>query len=142
MGLLTVVLTPFTGAHNLFSVGYYGRPVEAFLEHVFEQGPNRGMVPADPTMDITQQPLPLFNLDAAVQDPGVASPVELAFNNDKGLGATCEPLSLHFVCRQRLMEKVVEVRHPLVGQRVGLCRWIQVKLHDFKVRWSRPLVSP
>ena len=29
-----VVLTPFIGAHNLFSVDYYGRPVEALLERV------------------------------------------------------------------------------------------------------------
>ena len=34
VGLPSVVLTPFTGAHNLFSVGYYGRPVEALSECV------------------------------------------------------------------------------------------------------------
>ena len=72
------------------------------------------MVPADPTMDITQQLLPLFDGDAALQDPGVALLVELDLNNDKGLGATSKSLSLHFVCRQHLMEEVVEVRHPLV----------------------------
>ena len=55
------------------------------------------MVPADPTMDITQQLLALFNGDATLQDPSVTSPVELALNNDKGLGMTCEPLCLHFV---------------------------------------------
>ena len=55
------------------------------------------MVPADPTVDITQQLLPLFDGDAALQDPDVASPVELALNNDKGLGATREPSSLYFV---------------------------------------------
>ena len=85
MGLPSVVLTPFTGAHNLFSVGYYGRPREALSERVSDQGPRRGMVPVDSTMDITQQLLPLFNGDAALQDLGVASPVELAINNDKGL---------------------------------------------------------
>ena len=84
-------------------------------------------------MDITQQPLPLFDGDAVLQDPGVASPVELGINNGKGLGAMCEPPSLRFVHRQRLMEEVVEVRHPLVSQRVGLCRWILIKLHDFGV---------
>ena len=36
VGLSSVVLTPFTGAHNLFSVGYCGRPVEALSEHVFD----------------------------------------------------------------------------------------------------------
>ena len=100
------------------------------------------MVPIDPTVDITQQLLPLFDGDAALQDPGVASSVELALNNDKGLGVMCEPSSLHFVRRQRLTEEVVEVRRPLVGQRVGLYRWILIKLHDFGVRWSHRLVSP
>ena len=44
------------------------------------------MVTADPTVDVAQQPLPLFDGDAALQDPDVASPVELALNKDKGLG--------------------------------------------------------
>ena len=35
------------------------------------------MVTADPTMDIAQQPLPLFDGDAALQDPGVALLVEV-----------------------------------------------------------------
>ena len=91
------------------------------------------MVPADPTVDITWQLLPLFDGDAALQDPGVASPVEVALNNDKGLGTTRKPSSFYFVYRQRLTEEVVEVRHPLVGQRVRLYRWILVKLHDFRV---------
>ena len=34
VGLLSIALTPFIGAHNLFSVGYCGRPVEALSEHV------------------------------------------------------------------------------------------------------------
>ena len=57
--------------------------------------------------------------------------VELAINNGKGLGATREPPSLRLVHRLRLTEEVVEVRRPLVSQRVGLCHWILVKLHDF-----------
>ena len=85
MGLPSIVLTPFIGVHNLFSVGYYGRLVEALSERIFDQGPRCGMVPADTTMDITQQLLPLFDGDAALQDPDVASLVELALNNDKGL---------------------------------------------------------
>ena len=57
------------------------------------------MVTTDPTMDIAQQSLPLFYGDTTLQDPGVASPVELALNKDKGLGATRKPLSLYFVHR-------------------------------------------
>ena len=34
VGLPNVVLTPFTGAHNLFSVGYCGRPIEDLSERV------------------------------------------------------------------------------------------------------------
>ena len=64
VGLSSVVLTPFTGAHNLFSVGYCSQPVEALSKHVSNQGPRHGMVPVDPTMDITQQLLPLFDGDA------------------------------------------------------------------------------
>ena len=126
----------------MFSIGYHGRPVEALLECIYDQGARRNMVTADPSVDIAQQSLPLFYGDTTLQDPGVASPVELALNKDKGLGATREPLSLHFVRRQRLMEEVVKVRHPSVAQRVGLYHWILIKLHDFRVRWSRWLVSP
>ena len=50
--------------------------------------------------------------------------------------------SLRFVHRQHLIEEVVKVRRPLVRQRVGLYRWILVKLHDFSIEWSRRLVSP
>ena len=34
VGLPSIVLTPFAGAHNLFSVGYCSRPVEALSECV------------------------------------------------------------------------------------------------------------
>ena len=55
---------------------------------------------------------------------------------------TREPPSLHFVLRRRLMEEVIEVRRPLVDQRVRLYRWILIKLHDFGVGWSHWLVTP
>ena len=80
----------------MFSVCYHGRPVEALSECISDQGSRRGMVTADPTVDVAQQPLPLFDGDAVLQDPSVASPVHLALNKDKGLGATREPLGLHF----------------------------------------------
>ena len=77
MGLPSVVLTPFIGVHNLFSIGYCGQPVETLLEHISDQGPRCSMVPVDTTVDISQQLLPLFDGNAALQDPGVASLVEL-----------------------------------------------------------------
>ena len=92
-------LAPFVGAHNLFGVGYYGWPVEALSEHIFNQGPRHDMVPIEPAVDITQQLLPLFDGNATLQDNIVASPVELALNNNKGLGTMHELPSLHFVRR-------------------------------------------
>ena len=99
MSLPSVVLAPFVGAYDLLGIGYRGRPVEALSEHVFDQGSGHGMVTIDPTMDIAQQMLPLFEGDAALQDPGVASLVEFALHNDKGLGVTCEPSGLRLVRR-------------------------------------------
>ena len=66
MSLSSVVLTPFAGAHNLLGVGYCGRLVEALSERVSNQGSRCGMVTADPTVDIAQQTLPLFDGDAAL----------------------------------------------------------------------------
>ena len=66
VGLPSIVLTPFIGAHNMFSVGYYGRLVDASSERIYDQGARRGMVPADPTVDITQQLLPLFDGDVTL----------------------------------------------------------------------------
>ena len=66
MGLPSLVLTLFTGAHNLFSVGYYDRPVEALSECVSDQGSRRSMVTTDLTVDVAQQPLPLIDGDAAL----------------------------------------------------------------------------
>ena len=66
MGLSSAVLTPFVGVSNLFSVVYCGRPLEALSECISDQGPRRGMVLADPTVDITQQLLPSFDGDAAL----------------------------------------------------------------------------
>ena len=43
------------------------------------------MVTIDPTMDIAQQMLPLFDGDAALQDPGVALLIEFALHKNKGL---------------------------------------------------------
>ena len=65
--------------------------------------------------------LPLFDGDAALQYPGVASLVEFALHKNEGLDAMCEPSSLYLVRRQRVIEEVVEVECSLVDQRVGLC---------------------
>ena len=41
----------------------------------------------------------MFDGDAALQVPSVASLVELTLNNDEGLSVTCEPPSLYFIRR-------------------------------------------
>ena len=93
----SIVLAPFTGAYDLLGVSYSSGPIEALSECVFDQGSGCGMVTTDPTVDITQQTLPLFEEDAALQDPSVASLVEFALHKNKGLGVTCEPLGIHLV---------------------------------------------
>ena len=61
--MLSIVLAPFAGAYDLLGVGYYSGPVEALSECVPNQGSRRGVVTTDPTMDIAQQKLPLFDGD-------------------------------------------------------------------------------
>jgi hypothetical protein len=100
------------------------------------------MMSADPAVDIFQQALPLLDGDAALQDLGVASFVKFPLNNDERLGTVCELLSLRFVSWEDLVEEAIEIRCPPVGQRVRLCHWFFVKLHDLEVGRSRWLVSP
>ena len=59
----SIVLAPSVGAHDLLGVGYYSGPVEALSKCVPNQGSRHGVVTADPTVDIAQQKLPLFNGD-------------------------------------------------------------------------------
>ena len=54
VSLPSVVLTPFAGAYDLLGVGYRGGPIEALSECVSNQGPWRGVVTADPTVDVAQ----------------------------------------------------------------------------------------
>ena len=63
MNLSSVVLTPFVGAYDLLGVGYCSGPVEALLECVSNQGPRRGVVTVDPTVDVAQQKFSLFARD-------------------------------------------------------------------------------
>ena len=62
----SIVLTPFIGVYDLLNISYCSGPVEALSECVSTQGSRCGVVPIDPTMDITQQALPLANRDAAL----------------------------------------------------------------------------
>ena len=126
----SIVLTPFIGAHDLLGDDYCSGLVEALSECISNQGSRRDMVTTDPTVDIAQQMLPLFDGDAELQDPGVASFVEFTFYNNEGFRVTCESSSFHFVRWQRVTEEVVKVERSPVDQRVGLCCRILFKLHD------------
>ena len=97
VSLSSVVLAPFAGAYDLLGVGYRGGPIEALLECVSNQGPRRGMVTTDPTVDVVQQKFSLFARDTELQDPGVAPFVEFAFYKNEGLGAMHESSSFHLV---------------------------------------------
>ena len=99
MSLPSVVLTPFAGAYDLLGIGYYSGPVEALSECVPNQGSRHGMVTANPTVDITQQKLPLFDGDTKLSDPGMAPFVEFSLYKNEGFGMTCEPSSLRLVHR-------------------------------------------
>ena len=59
----SVVLAPFVGAYDLLNVGYCSGLVEALSECVPNQGSRCGVVTVDPTKDIAQQKLPLFDGD-------------------------------------------------------------------------------
>ena len=64
VSLPSIVLTPLVGAHDLLGVGYCSGPVEALSECVSNQGSRHSVVTTDPSMDIAQQELPLFDGDA------------------------------------------------------------------------------
>ena len=63
MSLPSVVLTPFAGAYDLLGIGYCSGLVETLSKCIPNQGSRRGVVTADPTLDIAQQKLPLFDGD-------------------------------------------------------------------------------
>ena len=68
--------------------------------------------------------------------------VEFSLYKNEGFGAMCEPSSLCLVCRQRVVEEVVEIERSLVIQRVRFCCWILFELHDTEAERSGRLVSP
>ena len=117
----SVVLASFVGAYDLNGIDHCGWPVETLPEYVSDQGSRFGMMSADPSMDIFQQVLPLLSSNAMLQDSGVATLVELPFDDDEGLGTTREPSGLRLVGSEHLMEEAIEIRCSPVGRRVRLC---------------------
>ena len=109
MSLPSIVLAPIVGAYDLLGVGYRGRIVEALSECISDQGSRCGMMSTDPTMNVLQQLPSLFDGNATLQDPSVASLVELPLDNDERLGSACDPSGLCLVRREHFTEKPIEV---------------------------------
>ena len=99
VSLPSIVLAPFVGAYDLLGISYCNGPVQALSECIPNQGSRCGVVTVDPTMDIAQQKLPLFDGDTELQDPAVALFVEFTLYKNEGLGVTCEPSTLCLVRR-------------------------------------------
>jgi hypothetical protein len=97
MGLSSIVLAPFIGAYDLLGVGYGSWPVEALPERVFDESSWPDVVSIGPTVDVFQQPPPLFGRDAALQELGVTLFVEFSLNDGEGLSMVGEPSDLCLV---------------------------------------------
>jgi hypothetical protein len=68
VSLTSIVLTPFAGAYYLDGIGHGSGPVETLLEHVPNEGTWHCVVATNALVDILQQPLPLLDGDAALQN--------------------------------------------------------------------------
>jgi hypothetical protein len=97
MGLSSIVLAPFVGAYDLLGVGYGSWPVEALPERVSDESSWPDVVSIGPTVDVFQQPPPLFGRDAVLQELGVTLFVEFSLNDDEGLSMAGEPSDLYLV---------------------------------------------
>jgi hypothetical protein len=62
--------------------------------------------------------------------PLVQHPVD----DHKRLHMMREPLLLYPIAQGCVMNEIVKVWCPLIGQRVGLYHWVSVGLHDFDIR--------
>jgi hypothetical protein len=79
------------------------------------------MVSTYPIVDVPQQSLSLLSGDAMLQDLGMTLSIEFSLNDDEGLSAPREPLSLHLIGCEHLTDEVIEVRYSPIGQRIRLC---------------------
>jgi hypothetical protein len=86
VGLAGVEFAPFAGAHDLAGIRDHGRPIEALAESVANEGVGRGVMAADPRVDVPQELSPLRDGDATLLDAGGGALVQLAVDEGKGLG--------------------------------------------------------
>jgi hypothetical protein len=83
VSLTSIVLTSFAGAYYLSGVGHDSGPIETLLERISNKGAWRCMVAANALVDILQQPLPLFDGDAVLQDSSGALLIKFPIQQDK-----------------------------------------------------------
>jgi hypothetical protein len=114
MGLLRIVLTPFTSAHYVHGIGHHSQLVEALPKSIPDEGPQRGMVSAGTVIDVLQQLSPLLGWDTTLQDLGVALFIELSFDDDVRLSMAHKPLGHRLVNREYLSDETVKIQDPLV----------------------------
>jgi hypothetical protein len=70
VGLASVELAPFAGAHDFAGVSDRGGPVEALAERVAHEGAGCGMVTAHARVYVPEELAPLGNRHASLQDAG------------------------------------------------------------------------
>lgn len=77
MYFLRVELAPFAGAYYFLRIENGCRPIKTLAERVSNQGPRGGVMATNSCMDIFQQPPPLFDRDATLEDVRVPLLIEL-----------------------------------------------------------------
>jgi hypothetical protein len=82
VSLTSIVLTSFAGAYYLSVVGHDSGPIETLSERVPDEGAWRHVVTANAPVNILQQPPPLFDGDAALQDSSGAPLIKLLIHQD------------------------------------------------------------
>jgi hypothetical protein len=157
VGLAGVELAPFAGAYDFTGVCDRGRPVKALAESIVNEGVRRGVMAADPGVDVPQELAPLGDGHAPLQDARGGALVQLAVNEGKGLGhpgdapgrgpVRGEFPSSHpgdiFVAPVSLDRSWLDVHHvglvgaiPLEeGKHVRLVRGVLIR--GFRTRWIR-----
>jgi hypothetical protein len=86
VGLASVELTPFAGAHDFAGVNDRGGPVKSLAERIAHEGAGRGMMAANARVYIPEELAPLGDGNASLQDARGGALVQLTVNKGEGVG--------------------------------------------------------
>jgi hypothetical protein len=86
VGLAGVKLAPLAGAYDLTGIRDRGRPVKALAEGIANEGARRCVMATYPRVDVPQELAPIRDGHAPLQDAGGGALLQLAVDEDKGLG--------------------------------------------------------